>query len=88
MNELVTENIDKIVELLREAKSHDGIKMSPNADTRLNEIRGLLVEMTDGEVDFYPEKTTTNMRIGMYKITLKCSKEVEDYIYEQLQQEL
>jgi len=78
----IEENIDEIVQLIKKAKRHDGYKMSPSADIELQKIRGKLIELSNGEVDIHFEKHNSNMRIGMYKITLVCVKEIEEFIYQ------
>ena len=80
MNQSIEDNIEEIVTLLTEAISYNGYKMSRDAHIRLQLIRGRLIEITDGDVDFYFERTNSNARIGMYKITLKCIDEVDAFI--------
>lgn len=78
----IEDNIDEIVQLIKKAQEHNGYKMSPSADIELHEIRGKLIELSDGEVDIHFEKHNSTIRIGMYKITLVCTKDIEEIIYQ------
>ena len=82
MNQKIEENIEEIVSLIKNAETYNGYKMSPSTHIRLHWLRGKLLNISDEEIDFYFERNNSNARIGMYKITLKCSKEVEDFIDE------
>ena len=80
MNQSIEDNIDEIVALIKEARTYDGYKMSRDADIRINQIRGDLLKLSDGALDLYREANNSNARIGMYKITLNCVYDIEDYI--------
>lgn len=80
MNQKIQDNIETIVSILKDAIVYNGIQMCEDSKMRLNMMRAQLITLSDGEVDFYFERDNSNARVGMYKITLKCTKEVEDFI--------
>jgi hypothetical protein len=86
--EVVQQNIDEIIANLNDAKKYDGYKMSVSTDTYLHGIRGRVMRLSDNAIDFFFERTNSNARVGTYKITLKCSEEIEDYINQYQNQEL
>ena len=80
MNQSIEDNIEQIVALIKEARTYDGYKMSRDADIHINQIRQDLIQLSDGALDLYREANNSNVRIGMYKITLNCVYDIEDYI--------
>ena len=80
INQKTRDNIDKIVVILKEALTYNGQQMCENSKTHLNMMRGRLIVLSDGDVDFYFERDNSNARVGTYKITYKCTEEVEDFI--------
>lgn len=78
--EIIQQNKEAIIKELQDAKKYDGYKMSVSIDTFLHQVRGRLMRLSDNYIDFFFEKTNSNARVGMYKITLKCSEEIEDYL--------
>lgn len=80
--QIVQDNIEEIIENLKNAKKYDGYKMSVSINTYLHGIRGRVMRLSDNAIDFFFERTNSNARVGTYKITLKCTEEVEEYINE------
>ena len=84
MKQATIDNIDEIASLVAEVKKNDGYQMSNSINTELHMIRGKLIALSDGDVDFYFERVNSNARVGMYKITLKCDDEAEELINEKI----
>lgn len=87
MNPKVKENIDKIVIIYKEALTYNGKQMCEDSKRHLNMMRGRLIDLSDGDVDFYFERDNSSPRLGSYKITLKCTEEVEEFIINHMEDE-
>ncbi len=85
MNLKTEENIEEISSIINSALAYNGVQMCENSKTFLNALRGKLIFLSDGEVDFYFERVNSNARVGMYKITLKCTEDTEKYIEEYME---
>ena len=75
------DNIDEIVELISKAEGYNGQQRSMNINMDINQINSNLIALSDGDVGLYFEgQNNTNSRLGAYKITLKCTDEVQEFV--------
>ena len=56
--------------------------MSSSIDIHLYGLRGELMALSNDKIDFLFERNNSNPCVGTYRITLKCSEEIEEYINE------
>ena len=77
VSEDTQKNLSEIKELIAQAEEYNGQQQSNSINTKLHQIRAKLLRLSDGDVDFYFQRNNSNPRVGTYKITLKCTDEVE-----------
>ena len=82
ISQTIQDNIEEIIEVLQQAEAYNGYKMCTSIDTYLYNLHSRLMHLSDEKIGFFFEKTNSNARVGTYKITLKCTEEVEEYINE------
>ena len=80
VSEETTKNLSEIKELITQAEEYNGQQQSNSINTKLHQLRAKMLRLSDGDVDFYFQRNNSNPRVGTYKITLKCTEEVEALI--------
>lgn len=80
INKKIKLNKVKILETINKAREYNGQQQCIGTNIKLHDMRDKLLRLSDGEVDFYFERNNSNIRLGAYRITLKCTDEVEFFL--------